>query len=93
MTNQHNQNQRRPLGRLDKGARGRIVALDEAGISSTLPPGELERRLIEMGLVEGAEVEVIHEGFPGRDPIAVRVDEHAVALRRSEACAVFIAAE
>lgn len=92
MTIQHNADGRRPLGALDKGARGRIVALDETGVLSTLPPGELERRLIEMGLVEGAEVEIIHEGFPGRDPIAVQVDEHAVALRRSEAGAVFIAA-
>jgi ferrous iron transport protein A len=82
-----------PLGSLNKGARGRIVGLDETGVVSTLPGGELERRLIEMGLVEGADVEIMHEGFPGRDPIAVRVDEHTVALRRSEACAVFIAAE
>lgn len=78
------------LGLLNKGARGRIIRLDETGITSTLQDGELERRLIEMGLVEGAEVEIIHEGFPGRDPIAVRVNEHTVALRRAEANAVMI---
>jgi ferrous iron transport protein A len=43
-----------------------------------------------MGLVEGARIEVLHEGFPGRDPIAVRVDDHTVALRRSEANAIIV---
>jgi ferrous iron transport protein A len=43
-----------------------------------------------MGLVEGARVEVIHEGFPGRDPFAVCVEQHTVALRRAEARAVVV---
>ena len=34
---------------------------------------ELERRLLELGFVEGASVEVLHEGPVGRDPIARRV--------------------
>jgi ferrous iron transport protein A len=78
------------LGALNKGARAEIVALDETGVITPLLQGELERRLIEMGLVEGAVIEVLHEGFPGRDPIAVRVDDHTVALRRSEANAVIV---
>ena len=79
------------LGELPRGARAEIVALDERNLDTTLHPGELERRLIEMGLVEGARVEVLHEAFPGRDPIAVRVSEHTVALRRAEANAVIVA--
>jgi ferrous iron transport protein A len=51
---------------------------------------ELERCLLEMGFVEGAAVEVLHEGALGRDPIAVRVDDMCVALRRREANAVLI---
>lgn len=82
----------RPLGSLFKGARGRVTHLDESRVKTTLPKGELERRLIEMGLVEGAEIEVMHESFPGRDPIAVRVNEHTVALRRGEANAILIGA-
>jgi ferrous iron transport protein A len=78
------------LGRLAKGQKAEVVGLDESGITSTLRPGELERRLIEMGLVEGAHLEILHEGFPGRDPIAVRVDDHTVALRRAEAEAVLV---
>ena len=46
---------------------------------------ELERRLLEMGFVEGARVRVLHEGFIGRDPIAVQLDDMRVALRRREA--------
>lgn len=79
-----------PLGTLNKGARAEITALDESGIDTTLPKGELERRLIEMGFVEGARVEILHEGFPKRDPIAVRVNDHTVALRRTEADAILV---
>ncbi|MCR6628592.1 MAG: ferrous iron transport protein A [Magnetospirillum sp.] len=79
-----------PLGTLGKGTRAEICALDESGIVTTLPQGELERRLIEMGFVEGARVEILHEGFPKRDPIAVRVNDHTVALRRSEAAAILV---
>jgi len=78
------------LGRLARGAKAEIIGLDESGIVTALPAGELERRLIEMGLIEGARIEVLHEGFPRRDPIAVRVNDHTVALRRSEANAVIV---
>ena len=43
-----------------------------------------------MGFVEGARVEVLHEGLFGRDPIAVRLDDTRVALRRREANAVTV---
>ena len=51
---------------------------------------ELERRLLELGLVEGATVELLHEGLFGRDPIALRVDDMRVALRRREASSLTI---
>jgi len=49
---------------------------------------ELERRLLELGLVEGAKIELIHQGLFGRDPIAVKVDDMRVALRRREAASL-----
>lgn len=79
------------LDTLRKGQRARVTGVDEAGVVTTLPSGELERRMIEMGLVEGARIEVLHEAFPGGDPIAIRVNEHTLALRRNEARAVRIA--
>ena len=55
-----------------------------------MPPAELESRLIEMGFVEGARVEILHEGMFGKDPIAVRVDDATVAIRRREAMAILV---
>jgi ferrous iron transport protein A len=51
---------------------------------------ELESRLLELGFVEGAEVEVLHEGPLGGDPIAVRVNDNTIALRRREAMAILV---
>lgn len=51
---------------------------------------ELQRRLLEFGFVEGAEIEVLHEGAIRHDPIAVRVDDMRVALRRRDAEDVWV---
>lgn len=76
------------LGVLRKGDRGRVVGLMSGAARSRLAPEELERRMIELGLVEGAEFEVLHEGPIRRDPIAVRVGGATVALRRADAMAI-----
>lgn len=82
--------QRAALGSARPGFRGRIDAIDTSVHPSGLHPDELERRLIELGFVEGASVEILHEGLVGRDPIAVRVDSATVALRRREANAILV---
>ena len=51
---------------------------------------ELERRLLELGFVEGARVELIHEGIIRHDPIALKIDDMRVALRRKEAASISI---
>lgn len=51
---------------------------------------ELQRRLLEFGFVEGAEIEVLHEGAIRRDPIAVRLDTMRIGLRRRDAEDVWI---
>ena len=51
---------------------------------------ELLRRLLEFGFVEGAMIEVLHEGLFGHDPIAVRLDDMRVALRRRDAEDVWV---
>ncbi len=61
----------------------------EAGADG-LAPAELERRLLEMGFVEGARLEILHEGFIKRDPICVRIDDRRVALRRRDARGVLV---
>ena len=79
------------LGDARVGFRGRIIALDlsRAPVTGLAPP-ELERRLIELGFVEGASVELLHQGLFGGDPIAVRVAATTIALRRREAMAVVV---
>ncbi|MCC8937395.1 FeoA family protein [Bradyrhizobium ivorense] len=78
------------LGHADRGFVGKIIRLDALVTGSSLSPQELEQRLVEMGFVEGARVEILHEGTIRRDPIAVRVDTITIALRRSEAMAVIV---
>jgi ferrous iron transport protein A len=76
------------LGDAHVGFRGRIHGIAVTGTSHGLSDAELERRLLELGFVEGASVELLHEGLFGRDPIAVRVADATVALRRREAMAI-----
>ncbi len=77
------------LSQARRGDRGVIVQVgghgpaDEHGL-------ELERRLLELGFVEGARVELLHEGLFGRDPIAMKVDDMRVALRRHEAASLTV---
>ena len=51
---------------------------------------ELQRRLLEFGFVEGARVELLHEGAIWRDPIAVRLDDMRIGLRRRDAQDVWV---
>jgi ferrous iron transport protein A len=78
------------LGHAPRGFHGRIHALAVGDGASDLPPEELERRLIELGFTEGAYIEILHEGIFGRDPIAVRVNDATIALRRREAMAILV---
>jgi ferrous iron transport protein A len=80
-----------PLGLAQRGYTGIVqhLAADNAG--SAWSDMELESRLIEMGFVEGARIEVLHEGLVGRDPIAVRVENVTIAVRRREAMAIIVA--
>lgn len=72
----------RTLDQLPKARTGRITHLTSEE--------ETNQRLIEMGLCEGLEVQMLHEGPFGADPIAVLVEGHMVALRRAEAAKVGI---
>ncbi|HEX9470339.1 MAG TPA: FeoA family protein [Bradyrhizobium sp.] len=80
-----------PLGLAKRGYSGVIQHLAADDGSSALSAIELESRLIELGFVEGAKVEVLHEGIVGRDPIAVRVENVTIAVRRREAMAIIVA--
>jgi ferrous iron transport protein A len=67
---------------LRKGERAQVACV---GVGAS---PELMRRLMEMGFLEGAIVEILHEAPYGGDPIAVRVRGATLALRRNEANAI-----
>ena len=54
--------------------------------------GEIEDRLLEMGFIEGIKIQVMHLGYWGRDPIAVRINNSntVLALRKREAQIIFL---
>ncbi len=51
--------------------------------------GPFKKRLLEMGFVQGAEVEVIKYA-PLKDPVEYRVKGYHVSLRHEEAAAIMI---
>jgi ferrous iron transport protein A len=79
------------LSQARRGDRGVIVQVGDRGHDEHAL--ELERRLLELGFVEGARIELLHEGLLGRDPIAMKVDDMRVALRRREAVGLTVRME
>jgi ferrous iron transport protein A len=84
-----------PLQRLSEARPGDVGVIVD--VRAETHPGdhgvgmeELQRRLLEFGFVEGAEIEVLHEGAIRHDPIAVRIDDMRVALRRRDAEDVWV---
>jgi ferrous iron transport protein A len=90
-TEQNHARPQMPLGLAQRGYSGVIQRIAAGDAGSALSTTELESRLIELGFVEGARVEVLHEGAIGRDPIAVRVENVTIAVRRREAMAIIVA--
>jgi len=98
--------QRQATKTVEMSAAGRLTRLSQArpgdagviaDVRAETHPGdhgvdvhELQRRLLEFGFVEGARIELLHEGAIRRDPIAVRLDDMRIALRRRDAEDVWI---
>jgi ferrous iron transport protein A len=82
------------LSKVRPGDRGEVVEVRaDHGGGHGVDVHELERRLLESGFVEGARFEILHQGLFGADPIAVRVDDMRVALRRRDAAEVWVRLE
>lgn len=63
----------------------RVASVDWAALSEPE-----QRRLRNLGLDEGVEVEALHGGPFGRDPLAVRIGRITLAMRRAHARAVTV---
>jgi ferrous iron transport protein A len=65
---------------------GQIVTIREVRTGASAPEGgDIGLRLLELGFVEGESLRVIAHGYPGREPLAVRIGCTTFALRRFEA--------
>ena len=71
-----------PLSTLAVGESGKVVGFD-------LPAGN-KARLFEMGLTNGAQIEVVRFA-PLGDPIDIRVRGYHLSLRKREAAGVLVA--
>jgi ferrous iron transport protein A len=69
------------LDQLQPGQHGRILALQG--------DDPLSQRLLEMGLLEGEEVEVVGVA-PMGDPLDIRLGDYRLSLRRREAARVLV---
>ena len=73
------------LGTLPRQSRGTVAAVDWDTL--TVPEA---RRLRELGLDEGVEVELVHRAAFGSGPIACRIGRMTVALRRHVGLAIHV---
>lgn len=62
---------------------------EKARIKSITACGEMGRRLRDMGLVTGTEVEVVGRA-PLKDPVALRLRDFTLTLRNNEADCIMI---
>lgn len=67
------------LSELKKGDRGKIIKVSGKG--------SVHRRLLDMGLVSGSEVEM-QRVAPLGDPIEIKVKGYNLSLRKEEASAI-----
>ena len=62
---------------------------EKARITAVVASGEISRRLRDMGLVPGTEVEVVGRA-PLKDPVALRLRDFVLTLRNNEADCIMI---
>ena len=76
--------------RLDQAERGRSYRVSQVAFDPHVP--ERSRQLEEIGFLPGEHVVLMARGFPGGDPLVVRVGQSTFALRGAEAACVHIEA-
>lgn len=69
------------LKSLKKGQKGIVTTL--------LSQGSIKRRLLDIGLIEGTEVEYL-QSSPAGDPIAYLIRGAVIALRSEDSCNIMV---
>jgi ferrous iron transport protein A len=70
---------------LKPGVRATVAAIEASAVD--------EQRLREHGVDEGVEIELLHRAALGADPIAIRVGNCCVAMRRVMARHILVTVE
>jgi ferrous iron transport protein A len=68
------------LSDLKKGDQAYIVDLVGSGIE----------RFLKMGMLEGSHLTVLHEAPFGKDPMAVKIRDSIIAIRRQDADSILV---
>ena len=78
------------LSDLKIGETSTVLGFDTSRVDDQEFATDLEDRLLEIGFEEGLDVEILHQGPIGGDPIAVKIGIMTVALRKMEAAAIIL---
>ncbi len=76
--------QEKRLRELKPGQKGKVTKISGSG--------SIHRRILDMGIVKGAEIEV-ERVAPLGDPLEVKIKGYHLSLRKDEAANIFVEAE
>ncbi|PRC90768.1 FeoA family protein [Solimicrobium silvestre] len=78
------------LDQLKVGESGFVGKINQLTSAIAHHDPHLARRLMEIGFIPGEPLQVLHKGFFGGEPIAVRIGHSTFALRRFEAALISV---
>ena len=76
------------LNLMKVGDSGVIEDVQEQGDTKDDSLFNITRRLKELGFVKGESVKILHKGYFGGEPLAVRIGQSTFALRNFEAALI-----
>jgi ferrous iron transport protein A len=76
------------LNLMKVGDSGVVLDVQEQGDAKDDSLFNITRRLKELGFVKGEPVKILHKGYFGGEPLAVRIGQSTFALRNFEAALI-----
>ncbi|MFZ6722860.1 FeoA family protein [Undibacterium sp. Ji49W] len=76
------------LNQMKVGDSGIVLDVQDQDHAKSDSAFNITRRLKELGFVKGEPVKVLHKGYFGGEPLAVRIGQSTFALRNFEAALI-----
>lgn len=76
------------LNQMKVGDSGVVADVENHATSGNESLFNIARRLKELGFVKGEPVKILHKGYFGGEPLAVRIGQSTFALRNFEAALI-----